>query len=82
MSLDYVWQQWVSYINYLSVHIERDKKLSFKIDATRQVFFAACNRIYAQSRLPDEIIRLKLQENQCLPIFSHAVAAINLNGMQ
>jgi len=73
---------WVPMVKYLGVHVVSGRKLSFDITPIKQAFFAACDSIYAQARGLDEPLHLSLQESYCLPVLTHAVAALNLSVRQ
>jgi hypothetical protein len=70
--------QWVDKLKYLGVWICADKYFNIDLSETRRKFFQSVNSILSKCKHTNELVKLQLLENHCLPILLYATECIHL----
>ena len=73
---------WSQSVKYLGVYVASGKTMSFDVNTTKRVFYAACNSIFANTDGLNEMALLSLQEAYSLSVLMYAAPALHLSVKQ
>ena len=68
----YISLEWVQKIKYLGFVFTLGKSLTIDFTDCKRKFFANVNTILAKAKFCNELVKLQLVENFCLPILTYA----------
>ena len=73
---------WSVSLKYLGVIYSTDLNLTVNLSCLKRKFFCACNSVFGNTRVLDELLHLRLHESYSLPILQYATVAVRLNKSQ
>ena len=74
--------EWCTEFKYLGINFKSGKSLSVDLTECRRKFFSAANRILAKTKFCNEMVKLYLIENYCLPLLTYAIESLPIKDKQ